>query len=207
MTGDVQDLIRRMRAVLPRGWFSDTSSVTDGVLGATGAAWQAIYTLILAVIGLARISTATGPFLDMISADFFAADLPRVAGESDGSFRQRIQQELLRMRGTRAALDVALYQLTGVHPLIVEPARPQDTGGYSIGGAGYGVAGAWGNLAVSHTCFVTAYRPVGQGIANLAGYDTGGAVVYGNLDMVATEVTDASIFACAARVLPLGCTA
>lgn len=82
MTGDVQDLIRRMRAVLPRGWFSDTSSVTDGVLGATGAAWQAIYTLILAVIGLARISTATGPFLDMISADFFAADLPESRGKA-----------------------------------------------------------------------------------------------------------------------------
>ena len=32
-------------------------------------------------------------------------------------------------------------------------------------------------------------------------------MVYGDLDMIATEVTDASIFTCASRVLPLGCTA
>ena len=207
MTGDVQDFVRRMRAVMPKGWFSDTAAVLDGVLGAVGAAWQSIYALILTVIELARISTATGLFLDLISTDFFASDLPRVVGESDVSFRLRIQQELLRTRATRAALDLALYQMTGLHPSIVEPARPQDTGAYNVGGAGYGVAGAWGDLLLSNTCFVTAYRPVGRGIANLAGYGTGGPVVYGDLDMVATEVTDASIFACAARVLPLGCTA
>ena len=207
MTGDIPDFVRRMRAVLPKGWFSDAAPATGGVLAAIAAAWQAIYALIQTVIGLSRISTVTGPFLDMASADFFAADLPRVLGETDISFRTRIQQELLRARATRAALDLALYQLTGSHPQIVEPARPDDTGGYSVGGAGYGVAGAWGDLLISNTCFVTAYRPAGEGIANLAGYGTGGPVVYGDLNMIATEVTDASIFACATRVLPLGCTA
>ena len=207
MTGDIQDFVLRMRAVLPRGWFSDTAVVLDGVLGAIGAAWQAIYTLIQTVVSLARIATATGPFMDMISADFFGTDLPRLPGESDAAFRVRISQELLRTRASREALDVALYQLTGFYPVIVEPARPEDTGGYSRGGVGYCEAGAWGNLLLSNACFVTAYRPAGMGIANLAGYGSGGIIVYGDLDMVATKVTDASIFAGAARILPLGCTA
>ena len=145
--------------------------------------------------------------MDMISTDFFGTELPRLAGESDTSFRSRITEELLRSRASREALNTALNQLTGFYPVIVEPARPEDTGGYSRGGVGYCAAGAWGSLILSNACFVTAYRPMGMGISDLAGYGSGGVVAYGDLDMVATGVTDARIFACAAQILPLGCTA
>ena len=97
--------------------------------------------------------------------------------------------------------------MTGRAAHIVEPCRPADTGGYTTSGVAYGQAGAWGNLALTHNLFVTAYRPQGSGIAQLAGYDTGGLVVYGNLNMMATVVSDANMYEAVAAVLPLGTTA
>lgn len=205
--GDVQDFVRRLRAVLPRGWLGDIAPISDTVLSAFGAAWEIVFALIATLRSLSRIKTAYGPFLDMISTDFFAAGLVRQSGESDASFITRIGYELLRSRATRQAVDTALWQLTGRRPAIVEPARAIDTGSYNRGGVGYGVAGAWGSLLLSNACFVTAFRPHGVGIAELAGFGTGGPIVYGNLAMVATSVSDQSIYASIAKVLPLGCTA
>jgi hypothetical protein len=79
-----------------------------------------------------------------------------------------------------------------------------NSGGYSVGGVGYAVAGGWGNLALSYACFVTAFRPVGSGIANFAGYGTGGYSYYGDISMVATQVTDSDIYAEVAAILPAG---
>lgn len=207
MIGDVGDFVRRMRVVLPRGWFGDNAPVTDAVLGAFGGAWQAIYTLVTMVKAIARMTSSFGPFLDSNAADFFGSMLARRPDEIDASFVVRISQELFRPRGTRQALELVLRQLTGQDPQIFEPARAADTGGYCTGGLGYGVAGGWGNLALSHTCFVTAFRPRGQGIASLAGFGTGGVPAYGNLSMVAVSVDDNDILSAASSVLPLGSTA
>ena len=207
MLGDNADFVRRFRSMLPRGWFADTAPVTESILSALAAAWQFVYGLITVVTALTRITTAFGSFIDAISSDFFGTRLPRRLGESDHAFILRIKQELFRPRGTRLALTSMLEQLTGKTPKIIEPARPADTGGYRVGGVGYCVGGAYGNLNISHACFVTAFRPDGQGIANLAGYETGGSVVYGNVSMIPTPVSDLDIFAAASGVLPLGCTA
>ncbi len=207
MIGDVADFVRRMRQVLPVRWFADVAPFANAVLCGLAAAWEAIYLLIITVRAQARIATATGSFLDLISTDFFGFALPRWTHESDHSFEQRMHAELLRPRGTRAALAHALLGLTGRHAQIFAPVRPKDTGGYSAGGVGYGAAGGWGNLALRHASFVTAFRPVGAGIAYLAGYDTGGVLAYGNLSMVATQVSDAQIAASVAAVLPVGHTA
>jgi hypothetical protein len=207
MIGDLQDFVRRLRSVLPRRWLADVAPVSDTVLSAIGAGWVFVFGLIAALQLLTRIRSSSGAILDLISADFFGSALPRRPNEGDQSFIERVEQELFRDRATRKALSDVLWQLTGQDPAIVEPARPADTGSYSVAGCGYGVGGSWGSLALSNCCFVTAFRPRGQGIAQIAGFDTGGPLAYGNLSMVASPVTDGEIFAAAAAVLPLGCTA
>jgi hypothetical protein len=99
---------------------------------------------------------------------------------------------------------LALSELTGSTPAIFEPARPADTGGYSTGGLGYSTAGGWGNLGLRYASFVTVMRPEGGGIANFAGYGTGGLLYYGDLSMVTTPVTDADIYAAVTATLPAG---
>jgi len=204
MIGDVPDFIRRMTVLLPKGWFAQQTTNLSGVLTGFGTAWAAIYTFITTVELLARLATVFGPFLDMASVDFFGAALPRRPQESDTAFRLRIKQELLRQRGTRSALSLVLTELTGQPPVIFEPARPGDTGGYNAGGLGYSVAGGWGNLNLPYACFVTASQPTSGGIAFFAGYGTGGYPYYGDLSMVTIPVSDADIFAAVTAVLPAG---
>lgn len=207
MIGSVSDFIRRLAQVLPTGWFGDISPIRDAVFSGFSTAWCFIYSLITSVQLLARIATASGSFLDMISVDFFGANLPRWQSETDAHFLSRIQNELLRPRATRTALSLALTELTGRMPVIFEPARALDTGAYTVGGAGYCVAGGWGTLSKQYLSFVTAFRPLGAGIAQFAGYGTGGVLAYGDLSIVATQVTDAEIYAQAAAIIPLGHTA
>jgi len=210
MLGDAQDFVRRMMAVLPRRWFADptippqTPTLLHALLAGFGSAWATIFALITDVQLLARLGTAFGPFLDMASQDFFGNSLPRRLQESDGDYRQRIKGELLRPRGTRSALVLAMMELTGSAPTVFEPARPADTGGYSSGGLGYSQAGGWGNLSLHYASFVTIFRPVGGGIANFAGYGSGGYLYYGNLSMVETQVTDRDILVKVSAILPAG---
>jgi hypothetical protein len=204
MIGDITDMIARLRAVLPARWFGDETPVLDAVLGGIGSAWSAVYALIEAVRAEARIGTASGQFLDMAAADFFPPTLLRRRGsEMDDAFRLRIQRELLRERGTRAALQRVLTDLTGRAPVVFEPANSGDTGGYASGGTGYGVAGGYGSLAQPYSVFVTAYRPHGGGISMLAGYGSGGVLAYGDASMVEAPVSDAEIMAAVANVLPV----
>ena len=204
MTGDKGDFIARMKRVLPRRWFNDVAPVTDAVLGGLSTAWSAVYLLIRTVSAQTRLATATASFVDSVSRDFFGDGLPRRSNESDDAFRVRISLELLRPRGTRRALASALTDLTGQLVTIFEPTRPADTGGYNVGGVGYGSGGGWGNLALPYQSFVKTRAPEGQGIAFLAGYGTGGVVVYGNISEVATQVSTADIYASAASILPAG---
>ena len=107
-----------------------------------------------------------------------------------------------------------LHDLTGRAPLVFEPARTTDTGGYASlagagGGVGYGRAGGWGSLALPFQCFITAYRPVGSGIATVCGWGGPaggygrGAIEYASLEMVQGQVTDADIYSAVANVLPV----
>lgn len=214
MTGDQADFQSRLKAVLPLRWFADETPVLDSVLGGLGAAWAWLYSLLQYVKAQTRIGTATDVWLDVIAVDYFANSLSRMAGESDNSLRARIENELLRERATRSAVDLALTQLTGRAPTIFEPARPTDTGGYGSlsgngGGVGYNSCGGWGSLSLPFQCFVTAYRPTGGGIAGVAGWGAAagaygtGIIEYASLDMVNAQVTDADIFAAVAGVMPV----
>jgi len=209
MTGDIPDMMSRIKAVLPRGWYPDSTPVLDAVLNGVASGWAWTYSLLLYVRAQTRIATATDVWLDVIAQDYFGANLQRRPAESDTSYRQRIGAELLRERGTRAAINSALTDLTGRAPAIFEPARSSDTGGYTIGGVGYGAGGGWGNLTLPLQCFVTAYRPGGGGVATVAGWGSGaggygeGAIEYAGLTMIEGQTSDADIAAAVASVLPV----
>lgn len=204
MIGDVDDFVRRLRGALPARWFGGSAPVLDAVLAGIGTALAALFELVTEARREARILSATGGFLDLISQDFFANMLPRWPVEADDGYRCRITRELLRPRATRGAMIRGVTELTGRDIRVFEPANPVDTGGYNIGGAGYNIAGGWGNLDLAYQCFVTAQRPRGGGIAYLAGYGSGGVCCYGNLGMVVSPARDDAIFSCIAAQLPAG---
>lgn len=215
-TGDQNDMLARLQATLPAGWFSQASPVLDATLAGFASGWALLYTQQQYVALQTRIATATDVNLDMVAADYFGAWPVRALGENDQSFRARVQAELLAPRGTRAALLQNLTALTGKTPLIFEPANAADTGAYGgradrkWQGLAYGQAGGWGSLALPFQCFVTAFRASAGGIANVAGYRMGaggygvGAIQYVTLDMVQSAVTDDDIIAEIATTIPTG---
>jgi hypothetical protein len=188
--------------------------VLDGVLTGLASVWAWFYSLYSYVYLQARIGTATDVWLDMISRDFLGTKLLRAPGVKDAQYRAQIKAAILQPRGTRAALRQVLTTLTGRAPWIFEPANTTDTGGYNIGGIGYGVGGGYGDLQLPFQAFIVAYRPSGGGIANVAGYGNlatfnygaggygTGAIEYGNLDQIEGEVTDAMIQTAVASVMP-----
>ena len=213
-TGDQTDIQGRLKALLPAGWFGSVSPVLDAVLSGVATALAGVYALAAYARLQTRVGTATDGFLDLMSADFFGGKLPRRPQESDAAFRARILASLLPERGTRRGLVRALTLLTGRPPAVFEPGRPGDTGGYNVGGCGYGVAGGYGSLAVPYQCFVTALRPLGQGIPNLGGYgstvggyNAGGQLAYANLSQVQGTVTDSDIYSAIDATMPAGTTA
>ncbi len=212
MVGDPEDMLVRLKAVLPTRWFPDATPVLDGLLSGFGATASWLYGVLSTVRGQARIATASGAFLDMIATDFFGSALARRAGQGDTAFRDRIAAELLRERATRPALAAALLDLTGRAPVIFEPSRPADTGAWGVA-SGYGTAGGWGSLALPLQCFVTAYRPIGSGIAAVGGWGQNaggyghGAIEYATLAMLDGQVTDADITSVIAGVMPVAAIA
>ena len=169
MIGDQQDILSRLKQVLPLRWFPDETPVLDTLLNGVAWAWAWVYELLQYVITQARISTAETAWLDLIATDFFGSGLDRRVGENDDSYRHRILVELIRERGTRQAVISSLLDQTGRPPAVFEPANTLDTGGYGsisghASGIAYGTAGGWGSLNLPFQFFVTAYRPVSVGI-------------------------------------------
>lgn len=211
MTGDQQDVYRRLRGYLPP-WFGDEAStpILNGLLNGLAYAGAYVYGLLSYARLQTRIKTATDGWLDMIAADFFGDALLRAANQTDESFRGRILINIFRERATRAGLIKILQDLTGRTPIVVEPTRPMDTGSYGGPLIGYGVAGAYGSMLMPFQAFVTAFRPVGAGIPLVAGYgiSTGGyaqpsRASYASLSMIQGAVTDADIYAAVDSVKPV----
>jgi hypothetical protein len=213
MVADTQDIAGRLRSVLPTRWFPDATPVLDALLLGLAAAWSWCFGLIAYVRAQTRIATATDVWLDIVAEDFFGSGLARRVAESDAALRLRIQQAIFQGHATRTALARALIELTGQAPIIFEPARTMDTGGYGgtvTGPAGlyYGQMGGWGSLELPFQCFVTAFRPTGSGIAMIEGWGAPaagyglGAMQYATLAMVEGQVTDLDINAAIAAVMP-----
>jgi hypothetical protein len=213
MTGDQTDMFGRIKAVLPSRWFADSTPVLDGLLSGLAWAWSWAYSLLLYVKTQTRIATATDVWLDVIASDFFGSRIQRRPGQGDAAFRVLIQSNLLREHGTRQAIISAVSDLTGRAPSVFEPMRTTDTGGYALGGFGFGTAGGWGSMALPFQCFVTAFRPIGSGIASVSGWGepTGaygaGSIEYASLAMLQGQVTDGDIAGAVAGVLPVAAIA
>lgn len=217
MTGDQADFVRRLRAAIPARWFPDDAPVLDVVLNGLAATWTWLYALAQYAKRQARIASAQGVWLDIVSTDFFAPGrMTRQLNELDAPFSARIRKEILRERATRHGVSQAVADLTGITPRIFEPRNPSDTGGYNVGGVGYGVGGGYGDLQLPFQYFVIAFRPAGGGVANVGGYGNlrigvtsapggygAGAMEYATPAMIAGAVTDQQIYDTIAATTPV----
>jgi len=206
-------MFSRLHRLIPNGWFTvGASPLLDGLLTGIACTLAFIYSLLTYLQKQMRISTATDGFLDLIAFDFFGNKLVRAANQSDSSFRARIIANILRERGTRKSVIDILTQITGRAPIIFEPRRPLDTGVYGGPGLAYGVVGGYGSTKLPFQSFVTAFRPLGQGVPNVAGYgiptgaySTGSQAEYISLSMI-HGITDADLYAAVDSVRPAGYT-
>ena len=88
MTGDQQDMLARLRAVLPTRWFPDSAPVLDGLLSGLASGWSWVYQQLQYVKAQTRIATATDIWLDIIADDYFGSSLARRTGTE----RRRVPQ-------------------------------------------------------------------------------------------------------------------
>lgn len=170
--GTQADILSRLQDLMPPGWFArGATPIRDALLTGIANAFAFTFSLFAYLRLQTRIATATDGFLDLIAFDYFGNDLPRGPSQSDASYKSRIQSGLFPQRNTRAAIINVLTQITGRTPIVFEPARPADCGAYNKGVLAYNTAGGYGSLAYPYQSFVTAFRPHGTGIPNVAGYN------------------------------------
>jgi hypothetical protein len=209
-TGTPADVVSRLQFLLPSRWFTvGMTAIRDAALQGLASALSFIYSLLAYIRQQTRIGTATDGFLDLIAADYFGTNLQRQSGESDPAYRLRILQALFRERNTRQAVVLILQELTGRTPIIFEPQRAADTGGYGGYLLAYGESGAYGSMVLPMQAFVTAFMPVGTGIPNVAGYcvptgaySTGSQAEYTSASMLDETVTDADVYNAVESVRP-----
>jgi hypothetical protein len=136
-TGDPNDLLYRLRALLPP-WFPNQGSapVVDGLLTGIAALLSGIYALIQYAKSQTRIRSSSGGWIDLIAWDFLGSRFTRLPGETDSAFLSRLLPELVRGRVTRSAIQAALVQLTGYPVRIIEPAMLSDVGFMKMRGSG-----------------------------------------------------------------------
>jgi hypothetical protein len=207
MTGDTQDMLARLKMVLPARWFADVTPVLDALLGGVAVAWSGLYALLGYVRTQTRIATASGIFLDIAAVDYLGNSLPRRSGEGDGAYSARIRGALLAPRATRQAVIACLTGLTGRAPWVFEPLNAADTGGYNVN-LGYNTLGGYGSRDLPYQFFLRAYRPNAMPVANAGGYGEGpggydtAPMFYADVTEFAGTVSDAEIYAAVAAVLP-----
>ena len=176
-----------------------------------GQGWADLYANLQTVARQARFLTTSGPFLDLAVRDFRPSFFQRRAAETDAAFLARFLP-VFPDKVDRAAVSNRITAVTGHVPVIVEPSRPADTGGYGVA-CGYGVGGRYGSLLLPFQFFADVERPAGEGLAGAAGYGTAaggygvGAAVYGNLSNELPHTTDADIYAAINAVRPAASTA
>ena len=212
MVGDQDDMVARLRAVLPPRWFPDVAPVLSGLLSGLANTAASTFSLVRYAQRQARIATAEDGWLDLVTQDCFGGLLTRQIGETDTHLRARVRRELLRERATRPALLAQIVDVTGNVPIVFEPARPADTGGWGAA-CSYGLAGGWGSLTLPFQCLVTARRASGGGIPALSGYGQGaggygvGSLAYVSPAQVLASSGDGDLLSAIASVMPAGAIA
>lgn len=178
-TGDSNDIVQRVKALIPRRWFAWVAPYRDALLGGLADLASGSFSLIGYARSQTRLFTAYGVWLDLLSFDFMRRYLLR-NGMSDTLFRTVIKATVLQERVTRAGMISALTTLTRKTPLVFEPWNTNDTGAYSgprasgapqYGSMGYGVGqGGYGNMNLPGQAFIKVFRGAGSGIPGVGGY-------------------------------------
>lgn len=180
-TGDQNDMLSRLKATLPVGWFPDSTPILDAVLTGWANMWAFLYSLFSYSALQTRLRSATDAWLDMIAGDFFGLGLQRRQGQTDASYRAQILANIFRERATRLGIIKVMQDLTGRTPIVIEPRRPVDNGAYSQPVAFWGKAGRFGSLLTGpYECFVKAYRP----LVGSSQYGVTDADIYAAIDSV-----------------------
>lgn len=167
-TGDQGDMFHRLKDNLVP-WFGQNAPIKDALLQGIAKTDSTIYSLIADTNLQARIATATGDSLDLISLDFFGNTFPRHYQENDASFRNRILANLIQERATRKGMITVLTRLTGRTPTVVEGWNTADIGAYDQS-LFYDVYQGMGGLQ-PYTALIYAFRPQPLGFMNVGGYD------------------------------------
>jgi hypothetical protein len=167
-TGDQTDIFNRLKANLVP-WFGNDTPNLDALLQGAAKTDSTIYSLIADTSLQARIKTATGESLDLISLDFFGGKLPRHPNENDASFRSRILANIVQERATRTAMIRVLTNLTGRAPTVIEGWNAFD-GAYYDQALFYDINGGMGFLQ-PYTAIIYAYRPQPEGLVSIGGFD------------------------------------
>lgn len=167
-TGDQSDFVRRLRGLLPRGWFPDPvatgsteqAPVLVGILSGFGSALAGAWTLLQQVRSSTRLSTSTGSVLDLAANDLFGVgQFPRMSGEADASYLARIKAALIAKKNTRAAVSSALDSAGATGFQIAESWNAADCGHFAAGSGEYAPGGyGQGSLRWSPPpgeCFIT----------------------------------------------------
>lgn len=179
-TGSQTDFARRLRGLLPGGWFplppasggTEQAPVLVGVLNGFGAALAAVWTLLGQVQSQTRLATASGIFIDAFADDYFGVGgLPRQSGETDAAYAARIKASLIAQKNTRAAVSAAVAAVAGAPPTIIEPMNANDCHATASaaspavgGGYGYGCAGLRTGTLTGGQFFLIAGNPGGAAL-------------------------------------------
>lgn len=152
----------RLRALLPDGWFpsapasgeAEQAPVLNAILQGCASVYRGFWLLLEYIYPQQRLSTATGAMLDIYAQDFFGDELPRYAGESDDSYRERIKNGIVPLRFTRPAVEAAITGVRTSGWALVEPRNANDTKGIASkaspsvgGGYAYGSRITGANIA------------------------------------------------------------
>lgn len=120
--------VARAYGRLPRGWFPDDHPIIGAEVDVLATAGAYAYGLLADVSAQARIKTSSGIWLDLSAVDHFGpGNFPRRSGESDASYSARIIHERFRPLATKPSMASVLYDLTGNHAAIFEPATDGGT--------------------------------------------------------------------------------
>lgn len=194
------EMLARLRSLLPRGWFPDVSPTLDALLFASAINLSHVYNLLSYARDQGRLATASDGWLDLLAYDFLGLRVRRAISQTDNAFRALVKREILRTRVTREGIRAAVYDLTGNEVRIFEPWNTGDTGGLDTGYLGFDMIGRFGSVDMPFCFFLATLQPVGAGIPDVGGLDNGlggfdtNPGELGDLSQVQGAVTDQDIY-------------
>lgn len=163
-SGTARDFARRLRLLLPSGWFPvyqgdevEDAPVLQALLTGFGSVLAHVWNLRSFARRQTRLGTTENAFLDMAATDFFGpAGLSRLHQEKDSHFRRRLVSSLVAPRNTRVAVSEAVRRISGAAPRLIEPDTVRDCGAWNFSG-GYGSGRSRYGTPVGGQFFVEVY--------------------------------------------------